>query len=109
MAEIEIGGNSIVLSYGNALKIIADYYTRRSTSLISSGSKIVVSNPTYKIVNPFTLVVSFTVGNTQKYQLVTQGDYKIRYKELENDTNPINDQELFILIQNGRTDWFKKE
>ena len=45
----EIGGNKNKLWLGNKLAEISE-------RLIGEGKKTIISNPTYKLVNPFTIV-----------------------------------------------------
>jgi len=76
----EIGGSKLSIWYGKLLGKIAKRYQRRSDKFISKGNKTIVLNPTCKFVNPFILLFSFTVDNTEKYQLVHQGGFKDKYK-----------------------------
>jgi hypothetical protein len=66
-----------------------------------------VTNPSCKLPNPYTLIISFTVDGTDKYQVVTQGNYKKIYKESE-DTPDISEKELFMIIDQRQKEWFKK-
>ena len=81
MQTREIGGNSLSLWWGKVLGKIAKRYEVRSAKYISKGNKTIVSNPTCKFINPFTLLFSFTVNNVDKYQLVHEGEFTERYKE----------------------------
>ena len=76
----EIGGSRMAIWYGNQLGKVAKYYQKRSDKLIAKGTKTIVSNPACKFFNAFTLIFTFTVDNTDKYQLVHQGDFKEKYK-----------------------------
>ena len=77
----EIGGNSLTIWYGKLLGKVATRYQKRSDKLIARGTKTLVSNPTCKFINPFTLLFNFTVDNNIKYQLVHQGDFKDQYRK----------------------------
>ena len=110
--RIEIGGNSLLLWYGNLLEKISKYYSKRSETLINKGRKTVITNPTCKFVNPFTLIFTFTVDTNKKYQLITQGKYKDRYiehSEKDTDDLPLPPNEMFIFIKGHQQDWFLKE
>jgi len=106
MDEIrEIGGSRLSLWWGNKLAKIGRKY-------IDKGNKTVISNPICKFFNPFTMVITFTIDNTKKYQLVNQGDYKEQYKkqtEDENEECPVTIDEMFMMITTSSNRWFKKE
>ena len=97
----EIGGNSITLGLGTKLVKLGEYLVKR-------GKKTTILNPTCKLLNPFTLVLNFTVDNSSKYQLILQGDYKVKYKDYTTDDNPIGVDEMFILIVGNQNKWFLK-
>lgn len=99
---VEIGGNKLLYWLGKRLQ-------SKSESLIRKGKPITISNPTCKLVNPFTLIISFTIDNKDKYQLVMQGKYKDRYKQTVEDVPDITEREMFTLISYGKREWFKKE
>lgn len=75
----EVGGSKMAIRYGNFLNKISSYYKRRSDKFISKGTKTIISNPACKFINPFTLIFTFTVDNTDKYQLVSQNDFRDKY------------------------------
>ena len=86
------------------------------TKLQSWGAKIanknkhiMVTNPSCKLFNPFTLVVNFTVDTNDKYQVVIQGDYKKIYKESVEDIPELTEREMFMIIAENKREWFKKE
>jgi len=106
---IKIGGNNLQLWYGKILTRISKYYERRGEKLIAKGSKTIISNPTCKLCNAFTIIINFTVDNKKKYQLVLEGDYKKKYKEEGTEENPITNQEMFLLIRSNQDRWFLKE
>ncbi len=98
----EIGGNKFLLSLGN-------YLTNIGKRLIDKGTKTIISNPTCKLINPFTLLINFTVNNNTKYQLVLQGDYKNKYKEHQDSENPITNNEMFMVIKSHTKEWYLKD
>jgi hypothetical protein len=97
----EIGGNKFNFWLGNKL-------TKIGKNLITNGKKTVISNPTCKLINPFTLVLNFVVDTNDKYQLVLQGDYKVKYKEVGSAENSITPNEMFLLITSNEKGWFLK-
>jgi len=97
----EIGGNTTSLWLGNKL-------TKWGDRLIKKGKKTIISNPTCKLLNPFTLMLNFTIDNNTKFQLILQGDYKERYKDFGTEDNPIGADEMFILITSNQKKWFLK-
>lgn len=118
-SRIEIGGNSILLWYGNILirmskmfSKLSERYNNRGDSFIERGKKIIITNPKAVLYNPFTLIITFTVNNKDKYQLVTQGYYKEKYKEVsENDIvgNPLSNDEIFYIVKINQNEWFLKK
>lgn len=118
-SRIEIGGNSILLWYGNILiriskmfSKLSERYNKRGDKFIERGKKIIITNPKAVLYNPFTLIITFTVNNKDKYQLVTQGSYKEKYKEVsENDNvdNPLTNEEIFYIIRINQDKWFLKK
>lgn len=100
-SSIEIGGNKILLKIGKFLTKIGEKYTNKGTSTI-------ISNPNSRLINPFTLLINFTIDNKDKYQLIVQGDYKDKYKEKQDSDNPITNDEMFMVIKNHTKEWFLK-
>jgi len=99
---IEIGGNRLLYWIGKKLQ-------SRSESLIQRGKPMTISNPSCKLINPFTLIINFTVDTKDKYQLIMQGAYKDKYKQTVEDVPDISENEMYTLIVYGRSNWFKKE
>lgn len=117
-SRIEIGGNSLLLWYGNSLirmskmfSRLSERYNNRGDEFIERGKKIIITNPKSVLYNPFTLIITFTVNNKDKYQLITQGFYKEKYKEVSenNDENPLTNQEIFEIIRINTDKWFLKK
>ena len=99
---MEIGGNRITRWWGKRMKSWGE-------SLIERGNPMVITNPSAKMPNPFTLIVSFTVNNTEKYQVVLQGQYGEKYKQSEDGIPNISEEEMFLLITHKKGSWFKKK
>ena len=81
MKTIEVGGNKLLLNMGNRLGRIADRLKKRGHA------------------------------KTDKYQLVHQGDFKVKFKEATKSDNaecPIEENELFIIIETYQKSWFLK-
>jgi hypothetical protein len=104
----EIGGNSLTLWLGKKHVKWGERLSKKGERIIKRGSKTIISNPTSKLINPFTIILNFTVDTNVKYQLLLQGDYKIRYKESGTDENPITTNEMFMLIIGNSKKWFLK-
>ena len=105
----EIGGNKFLLALGSRLTKIGNSLVNLGKSYIDKGTKTIISNPTCKLINPFTLIINFTVDNNTKHQLVLQGDYKNKYKEFQDSENPIDEKEMFMLIKGSTKNWYLKE
>lgn len=101
-STMKTGGNRFKFWFGTKL-------LNMGTRIISRNKQDTITNPTAKLVNPFTLIVSFTVNNVDKYQVVTQGDYKKIYKSSEDLVPEISESEMFIIIDSSKSDWFKKD
>jgi len=91
-ATREIGGSKLAIWYGKKLGKISDRYKRRSEKFIAKGNKTIVSNPACKFINPFTLLFTFTVDNTNKYQLIHQGNFKEKYKAWKEKVDLYNEK-----------------
>lgn len=102
-STLKLGGNTIFVKFGEMLE-------KLGKNISSKNRPIIITNPTARLVNPFTLIVNFTVDTTNKYQIVLQGDFKTKYKEIkEDDTSSITEEEMFKIISGSQKDWFKKE
>jgi hypothetical protein len=118
---LRIGGNSVKVWFGKRIEIFGKSLERFSKFLFLWGNKIVVNNktkiitnPSAKLCNPFTMIISFTLDASDKYQLVLQGDYKDKYKEAtkepsEDGTINMPENDLFMIISQNRYSWFKKD
>jgi hypothetical protein len=113
MSRREIGGNNIQLWYGRLLSYISTRYGRRSQKFLSKGRTTIISNPTCKFINHCTLIFNFTINEIDKYQLIQQGNYSEKYKLLksldkDSDVCDLNEVEMFSIIVDGKSRWFKK-
>jgi hypothetical protein len=91
----KIGGNRLLYKFGERL--------------VERYKPTAITNPSCRLLNPFTLIVNFTVDNTEKYQIVLQGDYKERYKEVEDGAIDLPEKEMYAIIHDSQKIWFKKE
>jgi hypothetical protein len=102
----EIGGNRFNLWLGNLIK-------STGITLQEIGSRLVdISNP-YEVTdwrvymhNPFYLVIHFNT-NKGKFQLIYQGDYISRYKIYKENPDTFQEDEVYELIKQGKSRWFK--
>ena len=101
------GGNKLALWYGKVLKNASESIMKRANNLILKGNKIVITNPASKLINPFTLLITFVVDKG-KYQLILEGDYKDKYKNQKEDEPLIPNEELFMMIRSRKKQWFLK-
>jgi hypothetical protein len=108
-STLRVGGNTLKVWYGEFLSNIGDFFTKKGTNLIVNNKPKLVTNPSGKLINPFTLIITFTVDTNQKYQIILQGDYKEKYKECENGEINLTENELFMVINSSQPLWFKKE
>jgi len=102
----KVGGNKTLYWLGDILSKIG-------TNLINKNKSKLVTNMGYDFINPFTLIVNFVLDNTEKYQIIIQGDYKEKYIEwskTNKDENNVllTEDQLFLLITANRGKWFKK-
>ncbi len=98
---LKVGGNRIRYKIGKRIK-------SWGSKMMEKGKYKVITNPSCKLINPFTLMINFTIDGSEKYQLILQGDYKKHYKESEDYTPDISESELFMLISGSKDKWFKK-
>ena len=97
----EVGGNKLLFEFGYFLLKIGE-------KCIDKGRSVTITNPSCRFINPFTLLTTFTINNLHKYQLITQGDYKEKYKQFGTDEDPITNDEMFEIIIAKQKDWFLK-
>jgi hypothetical protein len=108
-STLRVGGNTLKVWYGNLFVKIGDFFTKKGTTIINENKPRLVTNPSGRLINPFTLIITFTVDTNQKFQIILQGDYKEKYKECENGEINITENELFMIINTSQKSWFKKE
>jgi len=101
------GGNTIKLKLGTWIKSRGEKWVKKGDKLIKKGSKVTVLNPVGRLVNPFTLIISFS-ANKLKYQIILEGNYKEKYKRIEEEEDSLTEQELLIMIKRYRNQWFLK-
>jgi hypothetical protein len=102
MSVREIGGNKFKKWLGDKLISIGNKF-------VNKGKKMVISNVSSTFINPFTIMFTFTVDATKKYQLIKQGDYTEKYKALgESEDTGITEDEMFLIILTHKKQWFHK-
>lgn len=106
---LKVGGNEFKSYIGLFFEAIGESINGFGKKIYSTNQPRMVTNPSAKLVNPFTLLVNFTVDTNQKYQIILQGDYKEKYKESEDGVPSITEDELFNIIADSQNIWFKKE
>ena len=110
-STLRVGGNSLLVWFGKVLESTGKKVSTMGTNLVQRGSPKFVTNPTGKLYNPFTLMISFTVNGCDKYQIILQGDFKQRYINQQSNEGilDISENELFMIINQNQEIWFKKE
>ena len=108
-STLRIGGNTIGVWLGELINRLGEYLKDWGNKYALKNKPTLVTNPTAKLINPFTLMLSFTVNTNDKYQIIIQGDYKQKYKECVDGQIELNENEQFMIINQNRTLWFKKE
>jgi hypothetical protein len=106
---LKVGGNKLKVWFGKKLENLSKSILDFSVEIISTNKPRVVTNPSAKLVNPFTLLINFTVDNVNKYQIILQGNYKEKYKQSEDGITDIEENELLLIIADSQNIWFKKE
>lgn len=101
-----VGGNKFFYSVGKM-------FVSLGNSMINRNKSKVITNMSFEFINPFTLMINFVIDNTEKFQIIKQGDFKEKYIEWsksnkEESNSILNEDQLFILITENRSKWFKK-
>lgn len=101
-----VGGNKFFYSVGKM-------FVSLGNSMMNRNKSKVITNMSFEFINPFTLMINFVIDNTEKFQIIKQGDFKEKYIEWSksNKEEPnliLNEDQLFILITENRSKWFKK-
>ena len=116
-STLKVGGNSHLELLAELVLKIGAKITAWANKMIAKYKPIIVTNPTVKLCNPFTLIISFTVNGNEKFQVVVEGNYIQQYKDkfkLNEDGNneseliDIPENELFLIISHNQKKWFKK-
>lgn len=107
-STLRIGGNTLLVWFGKSLDRLAKQIQQLGNDMIVNNSPTLVTNPSAKLYNPFTLVVSFTVNGIEKYQLVQQGNYKQIFKDGAELSDELSENELFMIINQNRDSWYLK-
>ncbi len=105
----KIGGNTFKEKIGKRIEKIGKSIVEWGTGIVDRSKPTIISNPVCKVVNPFTIIISFTVTPTDKYQIIIEGDYKQYYKDFPEGIVEIPDNEVFYIIRSNQRRWFKKE
>ena len=111
---LKVGGNSIKVWVGKQIEKFGSFLSTWGLNIVAKNKTKIVTNPTARFCNPFTIIISFTVDNSDKYQIVLQGDYKERYKGSVRDDSgntilDMKDDELLMTIHQHKNEWFKKD
>lgn len=101
-STLRVGGSPLIWKIGKMIN-------KWGEKIMTRNKHLNVTNPTAKLVNPFTMIINFTVDITEKWQIVIQGDYKKLYKESDENIPDIGTRDLFIIISENRKLWFKKD
>ena len=103
-----IGGSLFFSIIGKFLGSLSKKLQDKSELYIERGKVRKICNPSSKFINPFTILVQFSIDYKENYQLILQGDYRNKYKELGTDENPISEQEMVMLTKQNKHLWFSK-
>jgi len=107
-STLRVGGNSIFVFIGKQISKLGNFLVMNGDSIVAKNKTKFVTNPTATLINPFTLIISFTVDVNEKYQIVLQGDYKKDYKDAFEGGIDLTEEEMFIIINQNVQTWFKK-
>lgn len=113
---MRVGGNTLkvwfwnfIAGFGSSLEWLGNTITVFGKQKSLENRPKAVTNPSAKLINPFTMMINFTVDVNEKYQIVLQGDYKQNYKDCVDGAVNILDENLFLIINQHQKEWFKKE
>lgn len=106
--KLLIGGNSIYVWLGIKLNQISKWLSKKGEEFIYKGTPRIVTNPEAEFINPFLILVKFTVDNTDKYQIVLQNNFIERYKEDKN-LEKFTIEEKYAVIRENQKLWYKKQ
>jgi len=106
--QLLIGGNSILLWFGTLLIKFSEFLIKKGNEFIYKGTKRIITNPEASWINAFSIIYTFTVDGTSKYQLILEStEYKDRYKE-DNQSVNLTEEEKFIVIRENQKQWFHR-
>jgi hypothetical protein len=109
MTNFEIGGNRFFSWFGELLNTFGEWLSKSGKSIAIQNKPLSVTNLSGKLPNPFTLILSFNINLTDKYQVVIQGDYRKKYREITEDENiRLTEDEMFSIVASSQNQWFKK-
>ena len=108
-STLRVGGNTLKVWLGEWIENAGKFLQNWGTKVVMRNKPRLVTNPSAKLCNPFTLLISFTVDTSHKYQIVLQGDYKDKYKEAQEGDINLTENELFMIINQNAQNWYKKE
>jgi len=113
---MRVGGNTPKVWFWNSIANFGSILEGLGTLLTAFGKQKslenrpkAVSNPSAKLINPFTMMISFTVDVNEKFQIVLQGDYKQNYKDCVDGAINISEDSIFMIINQHQKEWFKKD
>ena len=108
-STLRVGGNSILVFIGKQISNLGAFLNKKGDKIVANNKTKFVTNPTAILINPFTLIINFTVDVNEKYQIVLQGDYKQNYRDAGDGGGiSLTEDELFMIIHQNPTLWFKK-
>jgi hypothetical protein len=108
-STLRVGGNSIKVWLGDFIKSVGTILNDFGTRYSIKNKPRLVTNPSAKLINPFTLMINFTVDTNDKYQILLQGDYKQKYKDCIDGQIDLTENDQFMIINQNQQSWFKKE
>ena len=108
-STLRVGGNSIKVWLGDVISTIGDSLSKWGTKYSIKNKPRLVTNPSAKLINPFTLMINFTVDTNDKYQIILQGDYKQKYKECVEGQIDLTENDQFMIVNQNTQRWFKKD
>jgi hypothetical protein len=106
---LKLGGNKFNVFFGKKIIDFGKFLTNFGESITNTNQPKLITNPNSKLINPFTLLINFTVDLNNKHQVILQGNYKERYKESEDGSTNLSDEEMLMIIADSEKIWFKKE
>jgi len=112
--KLIVRGNTVNFWIGQQIEKFGNFINSWGVNMVVKNKTRIVTNPAAKFCNPFTIIINFTVDNTDKYQIVLQGDYKEKYKDSVKDNSgdailEMKEEELFMTINQHKNEWFKKD